>query len=51
MLKLDDETREIPVLTYTTEYEGRKSDEEVPETDSETEIVRARKPGVYDELN
>src|ERR1700740_1605993 len=23
MLKLDDETREIPVLTYTTEYEGQ----------------------------
>ena len=23
MLKLDDETRDIPVLTYTTEYEGQ----------------------------
>jgi PleD family two-component response regulator len=31
MLKLDDETRRIPVLTYTTEYEGQESDEEVPE--------------------
>ena len=31
MLKLDEETREIPVLTYTTEYEGQESDEEVPE--------------------
>jgi PleD family two-component response regulator len=28
MLKLDDETRRIPVLTYTTEYEGQESDEE-----------------------
>jgi PleD family two-component response regulator len=31
MLKLDDETRDIPVLTYTTEYEGRESEAEVPE--------------------
>ena len=30
MLKLDNETRRIPVLTYTTEYEGQES-EEVPE--------------------
>lgn len=32
MLKLDDETREIPVLTYTTEYEGQDSEEEEAET-------------------
>ena len=32
MLKLDEETREIPVLTYTTEYEGESiEDEEAPE--------------------
>ena len=31
MLKLDEDTREIPVLTYTTEYDGQDSDEEVPE--------------------
>jgi len=31
MLKLDDETRGIPVLTYTNEYEGDDTDEEVPE--------------------
>src|SRR6266853_4563596 len=37
MLKLDDETRRIPVLTYTTEYEGQETDEEVPET-SEMEM-------------
>ena len=24
MLKLDDETQDIPVLTYTTEYEGQE---------------------------
>ena len=28
MLKLDQDTREIPVLTYTTEYEGQGQDEE-----------------------
>jgi len=31
MLKLDAETRDIPVLTYTTEYEGQESEMEVPE--------------------
>ena len=31
MLKLDEETRRIPVLTYTTEYEGQKTDEEAAE--------------------
>jgi PleD family two-component response regulator len=40
MLKLDDETRGIPVLTYTTEYEGGDADEEVPET-SEMEMFAA----------
>lgn len=31
MLKLDEETREIPILTYTTEYEGQEREEEIPE--------------------
>jgi PleD family two-component response regulator len=31
MLKLDDETRRIPVLTYTTEFEGQEADQEVAE--------------------
>ena len=31
MLKLDEETRAIPVLTYTTEYEGQETEEEVAE--------------------
>ena len=31
MLKLDGETKHIPVLTYTTEYEGQDRDEEVAE--------------------
>lgn len=37
MLKLDDETRAIPVLTYTTEYDGQESSEELPEP-SDAEI-------------
>jgi CheY-like chemotaxis protein len=28
MLKLDEETRAIPVVTYTTEYEGQEQDDE-----------------------
>ena len=31
MLKLDEATRGIPVLTYTTEYEGQDADDEIPE--------------------
>src|SRR5881396_506619 len=41
MLKLDDETRGIPVLTYTTEYEGRETEEELLER-SETELFSAK---------
>src|SRR3977135_2770979 len=37
MLKLDEETRSIPVLTYTTEYDGQETDEGIPEP-SETEF-------------
>jgi two-component system phosphate regulon response regulator PhoB len=37
MLKLDAETRDIPVLTYTTEYEGQDLDADVaaPEDDNQ----------------
>ena len=45
MLKLDAETREIPVLTYTTEYDGQESKDEAPEF-SETEMFSA-KPAVW----
>lgn len=37
MLKLDEETRTIPVLTFTTEYEGRDTGQEAPGP-SEAEI-------------
>src|SRR5437016_6271757 len=45
MLKLDEETRTIPVLTYTTEYEGRESQDEVAEP-AEAEMFAA-KPAVW----
>ena len=45
MLKLDDETRGIPVLTYTTEYEGRETEQEILER-SETALF-ATKPAVW----
>src|SRR6266511_507780 len=41
MLKLDEETRLIPVLTYTTEYAGEESDEEIPEP-SDVEMFAAK---------
>jgi PleD family two-component response regulator len=42
MLKLDDETRGIPVVTYTTEFEGQEVEPELPET-SEMEMFVAPK--------
>jgi len=46
MLKLDDDTRDIPVLTYTTEYDGQDAEEELPEP-SEAEIFTSSKPAVW----
>lgn len=45
MLKLDEETRDIPVLTYTTEYDANDDDEEPAEA-PETEMFAA-KPAVW----
>src|SRR5215470_11395158 len=45
MLKLDADTRDIPVLTYTTEYDNPERTEDVPEL-SETEIF-VPKPAVW----
>lgn len=42
MLKIDEETRGIPVLTYTTEHDQQDAEEEAPEP-FETEIF-ARRP-------
>jgi PleD family two-component response regulator len=45
MLKIDDETREIPILTYTTEYDGREPEEE-PAEPTDTDMF-ASKPAVW----
>jgi PleD family two-component response regulator len=45
MLKLDDETRGIPVLTYATEQDDPQSEEEAPDT-SAAEMFTA-KPAVW----
>src|SRR5438552_18943352 len=42
MLKLDDDTRDIPVLTYTTQYEGQEAAEEEAAEPSETEMFAAK---------
>ncbi len=41
MLKLDDDTRDIPVLTYATEFDVQAPEEEAPEV-SEIEIFTPR---------
>ena len=46
MLKLDEETRLIPVLTYTTEGDDDEADEETPEP-SDTEIFVSKPPAVW----
>ena len=42
MLKLDDETRDIPVLTYTTEYEGQENDEEEEAEPADPELFTTK---------
>lgn len=42
MLKLDDATREIPVLTYTNEYEGQIAEDEDATEFSNTEMFTSR---------
>ena len=47
MLKLDPETRDIPVLTYTTEYEGQDFEAAVSQlADEEDEVFRASRPAL-----
>jgi len=46
MLKLDDDTRSIPVLTYTTEYDGPETPEETAEP-SESEMFAASKAAAW----
>ena len=46
MLKLDPETRDIPVLTYTTEYEGQDFDAAITQLAEEEEEVFPTRPGL-----
>jgi CheY-like chemotaxis protein len=46
MLKLDPETRDIPVLTYTTEYEGQDFDAAISQLAEEEEEVFPTRPGL-----
>ena len=43
MLKLDEETKDIPILTYTTEYEGQDFDSAISQlAEDEDELLPAR---------
>jgi CheY-like chemotaxis protein len=46
MLKLDPETRDIPVLTYTTEYEGQDFDEAISQLAEEEESAFPARPAL-----
>ena len=46
MLKLDDDTRSIPVLTYTTEYDAPEAAEETAEP-TESEMFAASKAAAW----
>lgn len=47
MLKLDPETRDIPVLTYTTEYEGQDFEAAVSQlADEEDEVFCPARPAL-----
>ena len=47
MLKLDPETRTIPVLTYTTEYEGQDFDPAVsPFAEEDEEFLPSSRPAL-----
>jgi PleD family two-component response regulator len=46
MLKLDDETRTIPVLTYTTEGDSDEAEDETPEP-SDAAIFVSKPPAVW----
>ncbi len=46
MLKLDADTRDIPVLTYTTEYEGQELDEETAPREDDQILVAPLLPAM-----
>ncbi len=46
MLKLDDDTRKIPVLTYTTEFEGQDFDAAISQIAEEDEALIPARPAL-----
>ncbi len=47
MLKLDDDTKEIPVLTYTTEYEGQDFDADIAQlAEDDEDLMPASRPAL-----
>jgi len=47
MLKLDAETKDIPILTYTTEYEGQDFDSAISQlAEDEDEMLPAQRPAL-----
>jgi PleD family two-component response regulator len=46
MLKLDDETKGIPVLTYTTEYEGQDFDSAISQLAEDEEEMLPSRPAL-----
>ena len=47
MLKLDQETKDIPILTYTTEYEGQDFDSAISQlAEEDDELLPAQRPAL-----
>ena len=46
MLKLDDDTKHIPVLTYTTEYEGQDFDAAISQIAEDEEEMLPSRPAL-----
>lgn len=46
MLKLDAETRDIPVLTYTTEWDGEDLDEAIARMAEDDEVLVPTRPAL-----
>ena len=47
MLKLDEETKDIPILTYTTEYEGQDFDSAISQlAEEDDDLLPAQRPAL-----
>ena len=47
MLKLDEESRTIPVLTYTTEGDNDEAEDDTPDEPSDAAIFVSKPPAVW----